>query len=84
MDLESSLIIAQRKGKLDAAEQLNEAIARAVELEKQVEKLGKDLDVKIKEKEQLEARVVEAEKRASEFSSKVGNVSPMHMLSLVI
>ncbi|KAL7150608.1 hypothetical protein ABFS83_05G124900 [Erythranthe nasuta] len=70
VSLESEIASLQKKGKLDATEKLEQAYARADELEKKVEKLIEDLNVKIKEKEQLEARVIEAEKKASEMSSK--------------
>lgn len=58
---------------------MQKAHARAGELEKLVEKLKKDLDVQIKKKEQLEAWVSEAEKRASELNSKADNVSPLRV-----
>lgn len=67
--------ISQNKGNTDASEQLGKAHARAGGLEKQVEKLKKDLEVKIKEKEQLEARTTEAEKKTSDLNTKVDSVS---------
>ncbi|KAL0330093.1 UNVERIFIED_CONTAM: hypothetical protein Sradi_4996000 [Sesamum radiatum] len=70
VSLENEIASLQKKGKLDAAEQVGKAHARAAELEKQVEKLREDIDVKIKEKEILEARATEAEKKASELNSK--------------
>ncbi|KAL0312269.1 UNVERIFIED_CONTAM: hypothetical protein Sradi_5626200 [Sesamum radiatum] len=70
VSLENEIASLQKKGKLDAAEQVGKAHARAAELEKQVEKLREDIDVKIKEKEILEARAAEAEKKASELNSK--------------
>ncbi|KAI3453946.1 hypothetical protein Pfo_010609 [Paulownia fortunei] len=74
VSLESEIASLQKKGNLDAAEQVGKAHARTGELEKQAETLKKDLAVKIKEKEQLEARITEAEKRASELNSKVDNL----------
>ncbi|GFP81594.1 hypothetical protein PHJA_000302700 [Phtheirospermum japonicum] len=68
--LESEISSLQKKGKSDAEEQVGRAHARARDLEKEVEKLRKDIDVKIKEKELLEARVTEAEKKASELNPK--------------
>ncbi|KAL3818397.1 hypothetical protein ACJIZ3_004302 [Penstemon smallii] len=62
--------IASLQGKLNDAEQAGKAHAKAGELEKQVEKLKKDIDIKIKEKELLEARATEAERKASELDSK--------------
>ncbi|KAH6760797.1 myosin heavy chain-like protein [Perilla frutescens var. frutescens] len=69
--LESEIASLHKKGKMDAAEQVGRAHARVGELEKQVEKLRKDIDLKISEKELLEARVTEAEKKVSEFNSKL-------------
>lgn len=54
---------------------MGKAHARAGELEKLVEKLREDIDVKIKEKGLLEARATEAEKKASELNSKFESVS---------
>ncbi|PIN09478.1 hypothetical protein CDL12_17939 [Handroanthus impetiginosus] len=68
--LQSEIASLQKKGKLDAAEQVGKAHARAGELEKQVEKLRQDIDLKLKERELLEARATEAEKKASELQSK--------------
>lgn len=67
--------ISQNKGKVDVAEQVGKAHARAGELEKKVEKLKKDVDLKVKEKELLEARANEAERKASELNSKFESVS---------
>lgn len=69
-----------KKGKVDAAEQAGKAHVKAVELEKEVKKLRKDIDVKIKEKERLEARATEAEKKASELSTKFESVSNSFLL----
>ncbi|KAK6116947.1 hypothetical protein DH2020_049322 [Rehmannia glutinosa] len=66
--------VASLQKNLDAAEQAGKAHARAGELEKQVEKLKKDLAVKIKEKEQLESRITEAEKKTSELNSKIDSL----------
>ncbi|KAK4422413.1 hypothetical protein Salat_1823600 [Sesamum alatum] len=71
VSLESKVASLQEKGKLDAAEQEDKAHARAHELEKQVEKLKSDLDVQMKEKEQLKARESEADKKASQLNTKV-------------
>ncbi|PIN15325.1 hypothetical protein CDL12_12025 [Handroanthus impetiginosus] len=70
VSLESEIASLQKKGKLDTAEQVGKAHARAGELEKQVEKLRQDIDLKLKERELLEARATEAEKKASELQSK--------------
>ncbi|KAK4435654.1 hypothetical protein Salat_0728900 [Sesamum alatum] len=70
VSLENEIASLQKKGKLDAAEQVGKAHARAAELEKQVEKLREEIALKVKEKEILEARATEAEKKASELNSK--------------
>ena len=69
-------LFIQKKGKLDAAEEVGKAHARAEDLEKQVEKLRKDLHLKISEKDLLEARVTEAEKKVPELNAKLANVRP--------
>ncbi|KAG8375302.1 hypothetical protein BUALT_Bualt10G0086200 [Buddleja alternifolia] len=62
--------VTSLQGKLDVIEQVGKTHAKAGELEKQVEKLKKEADLKIKEKELLEARATEAGKKVSELSSK--------------
>ncbi|KAL0372017.1 UNVERIFIED_CONTAM: hypothetical protein Scaly_0883300 [Sesamum calycinum] len=71
VSLKSEVASLQEKGKLDTAKQVDKAHARARELEKQVEKLKSNLDVQIKEKEQLKARESEADRKASQLNSKV-------------
>ncbi|KAL6533733.1 hypothetical protein OROHE_013566 [Orobanche hederae] len=70
ISLESKITSLQKKGKLDAAEQVGKAHARAGELEKEVKKLRKDVESMNKKNELLEARASEAEKKASELNSK--------------
>ncbi|KAL3844346.1 hypothetical protein ACJIZ3_001749 [Penstemon smallii] len=70
LSMESEIASLQKRGKLEASEQVAKAHARAGELEKQVEILKNFVDMKIKEKERLEARATEAEKKASELNSK--------------
>ncbi|CAA0821369.1 myosin heavy chain-related [Striga hermonthica] len=72
--LKGEISSLQENGNSDADVQLGKSHARIGELEKQVEKLTKDLEVKIKEKDQLEARLTEAEKRASELNTKVNSL----------
>ncbi|XP_071725029.1 uncharacterized protein [Rutidosis leptorrhynchoides] len=69
--LESDLSSLQNKGKLDAAEKVGKAHARAGELEKQIDKLKKDIEEQDKEKKVLEARTTEAEKNISELNLKL-------------
>lgn len=66
----------KKKGKLDAAEEVEKAHARAGELEKLVEKLKNDFDLKNSEKQLLEYRMKTAEKKASELTTKLESVSP--------
>lgn len=70
-----SCMLSQNKGKSVATEELSKAHARAGELEEQVEKLKGDIELKVKDKNILEARVAEAEKKASELNSKFDSVS---------
>ncbi|KAL3654711.1 hypothetical protein CASFOL_001446 [Castilleja foliolosa] len=72
--LKSEIASLQKKETSDVKEQLGKAHARAGELENQVEKLKKDLEVKVKEKEQLEARITENEKKAFELNTKVDSL----------
>ncbi|KAF3446468.1 hypothetical protein FNV43_RR11647 [Rhamnella rubrinervis] len=69
--LESEVVSLQKKGSLYAEEQVGKAHARAGELEKQVEKLKRDLEAQQKEKEALEARANEAEKKIKELGSTI-------------
>ncbi|XP_071918421.1 uncharacterized protein [Coffea arabica] len=55
--LQSEIVSLQKKGTLDAEEVVNKAHARAAELEKMVEKLKMEIDLKNKEKEALEAQL---------------------------
>ncbi|CAA0831917.1 DNA repair ATPase-related [Striga hermonthica] len=68
--LENEIASLQRKGKSDAAEQVGKAHARAGVLEKEVERLRKDIDLKIKEIELLQTGVREAERKGSDLNSK--------------
>ncbi|XP_057799164.1 uncharacterized protein LOC131014998 [Salvia miltiorrhiza] len=74
VSLKSEIASLHKKGKLDAAEKVGKAHARAGELEKEVEKLRKDLHLKTTEKDLLEARVTEAEKKFPELNSKLASL----------
>ncbi|KAM7493575.1 hypothetical protein LguiB_028184 [Lonicera macranthoides] len=69
--LRSEIASLERKGSLDAKYEMVKAHARVGELEKQVEKLGKEIEVKNREKEALEARTNEAEKKVLQFNSEL-------------
>lgn len=64
----------QRKGTLDTVEQVGKAHAWASELEKQVDKLKKDIETERSEKQALEARNKEAEKVIHELNLKLKNL----------
>ncbi|KAF3618465.1 putative 40S ribosomal protein S6-like [Capsicum annuum] len=61
----------QKKGALDAQEQVKKANARVAQLEKQVETLKKEVDMKNKEKKELKTQINDAEKRVTELNSEV-------------
>ncbi|XP_073050996.1 uncharacterized protein [Primulina eburnea] len=76
--LEREISSLQKKGKLDVAEQMGKAHAKADGLEKEVEKLKTDIALRNKEKDLLETRTAEAEKKASELNSKVENLQKIY------
>uniref|UniRef100_A0A2P2L2T0 Uncharacterized protein n=1 Tax=Rhizophora mucronata TaxID=61149 RepID=A0A2P2L2T0_RHIMU len=76
--LESEISSLQKKVKLDAAEQLGKAHARAGELEKQIDNLKKELDFQKGKKEALEARASEAEKKLGELNSKLHDLQKIN------
>ncbi|KAG6770897.1 hypothetical protein POTOM_026598 [Populus tomentosa] len=73
--LQSELSSLQNNGKTDAQEQVRKAHARAGELEKQVDKLAKELETQQTKKEALEARASEAEKKISELNLKLADLA---------
>ncbi|KAK4338089.1 hypothetical protein RND71_042576 [Anisodus tanguticus] len=72
--LSSELDSLQKKGTIDAEEQVGKARARADQLEKQVERLKEEVEMKNKEKRDFEAHKGETEKRVSELNLKVGKL----------
>lgn len=78
VSLQSEISSLQKKGKLDTAEQLKKAHARAGELEKQVDKLTKELETQQKQKDALEAQASEAEKKISELNLKLLNLQKIN------
>lgn len=56
-------------------ELVGKAHSRATDLEKQVEKLRREIDLKNKEKGAAESKAVETEKKVLDLSSKLENVS---------
>ncbi|CAK9312926.1 unnamed protein product [Citrullus colocynthis] len=69
--LESEIESLQREGKLHAEKTIAKAHSRAGELEKQVSELKKELDAQNREKNALEVRSNEAEKKMHEFISEL-------------
>ncbi|OVA19229.1 hypothetical protein BVC80_521g16 [Macleaya cordata] len=72
--LQSNIQSLQKKENVDAAEQVEKAHARAGELEKQVEKLKKEIEAQNSKRGALEARAVEAENKLQEFNQKLENL----------
>ncbi|KAL3498199.1 hypothetical protein ACH5RR_040931 [Cinchona calisaya] len=72
--LQSEIASLRKKGTTDAEELVGKAHARAIELETLVEKLDKEINVKNKEKEALEARAIEKEKKVLDLSSEFDNL----------
>ncbi|KAF6157871.1 hypothetical protein GIB67_023272 [Kingdonia uniflora] len=69
--LKSEIDSLQKKGSLDVEERVGKAHARAGELEKQVEKLRKEIESQNVKKDTLEARASEAEKKTQELNLKL-------------
>ncbi|KAK7820978.1 hypothetical protein CFP56_038211 [Quercus suber] len=72
--LQSEVASLQKKGTIDVEERVGKAHARAGELEKQVDKLKRELETRNEKKEGFEALVNEAEKKVQELSSKLENL----------
>ncbi|XP_059637549.1 uncharacterized protein LOC132279550 isoform X2 [Cornus florida] len=66
--------IQSLQGSLDAKEQIDKAHVRAVELEKQIDKLEKEIERQNQKKDVLEARANVAEKKILEVNSKIENL----------
>ncbi|KAK3130444.1 hypothetical protein QOZ80_6BG0493530 [Eleusine coracana subsp. coracana] len=69
--LQSEITSVKAKGSLAAEEQASKANARAAELEKQIEKLKKDIKDQNNKKISLEARASDAEKKVQELNAKL-------------
>ncbi|CAO2817932.1 unnamed protein product [Amaranthus hypochondriacus] len=76
--LQSEIEVAQKKGTSDVAEQVGKAHARASELQKQVDKLKREIEGQKKEKEALEARTKESEIKIQELSSKLDKLQKIN------
>lgn len=69
--LQSEITSLQKTGSVAAEEQAGKAIARAVELEKQIEKLNKEIEAQSSQRTTLEARANKAEKKVQDLNSKL-------------
>ncbi|TVU10100.1 hypothetical protein EJB05_43608 [Eragrostis curvula] len=69
--LQSEITSVKAKGSLAAEEQANKANAHAIELEKQIEKLKKDIKAQNSKKAALEARAGDAERKVQELNAKL-------------
>ncbi|XP_038898504.1 uncharacterized protein LOC120086122 [Benincasa hispida] len=76
--LESEIASLQKKGKLDAEEQVGKAYARAHELERQVDDLKRQLEILDGEKGSWETLANEAEKKTHEAGLRLENFQKIH------
>ncbi|PWZ53992.1 hypothetical protein Zm00014a_028359 [Zea mays] len=68
------LIHVQAKGSVAAEEQANKANAKVVELEKQVDKIKKDIEAQSSQKAALEYRANDAEKKVEVLNEKLNTI----------
>uniref|UniRef100_J3MYU2 Uncharacterized protein n=1 Tax=Oryza brachyantha TaxID=4533 RepID=J3MYU2_ORYBR len=69
--LQSEINALETKRSLAAEEQAGKANARAIELEKQIEKLKKDIEAQNSKKSTVEARAGDADKKVQELNAKL-------------
>ncbi|VAI34041.1 unnamed protein product [Triticum turgidum subsp. durum] len=69
--LQNEITSLQSKGSIAAKEQAGKVNARAIELEKQIEKLKKDIEAQNNKKATMEARAADAEKKVQELNAKL-------------
>ncbi|XP_010929382.1 uncharacterized protein [Elaeis guineensis] len=69
--LQSEIESLQTKGSVDVEDLVGKASARAVELEKQVQKLRNEIESQSRKRDALEARASEAEKKVQELNLKL-------------
>uniref|UniRef100_A0A453L5Y0 Uncharacterized protein n=1 Tax=Aegilops tauschii subsp. strangulata TaxID=200361 RepID=A0A453L5Y0_AEGTS len=70
-NLQNEITSLQSKGSIAAKEQAGKVNARAIELEKQIEKLKKDIEAQNNKKATMEARATDAEKKVQELNAKL-------------
>ncbi|MBA0774294.1 hypothetical protein Gotri_009514 [Gossypium trilobum] len=76
--LHSELSSLQKKGTSDAEERVGKAHAKALELQKQVDKLKTELEAKLKEKDYLESRATKAENKLNELNLQLENLQKIN------
>ncbi|XP_077214446.1 uncharacterized protein LOC143849337 isoform X1 [Tasmannia lanceolata] len=78
--LQRELESLQKKGpvSVDVEEQMGKAHARAIELEKQVEKLKSEIDAQNMKRDALEARASEAERKVRELNLKLESLQKIN------
>ncbi|XP_073014445.1 uncharacterized protein [Typha latifolia] len=72
--LQSEIASLQKKGAVAVEEQVGKAYARANELEKQIEKLTKEIELQSSKRDALEARANEAEKKVQDMSQRLDSL----------
>ncbi|KAJ7958615.1 Myosin heavy chain-like protein [Quillaja saponaria] len=77
--LQTEIGSLQKKGTLHTEEQVGKANARASVLEKQVDKLKRELDIQNREKLTLETRENEAEKKINDLNSKLEDLEKINV-----
>ncbi|XP_021597263.1 uncharacterized protein LOC110603713 isoform X2 [Manihot esculenta] len=83
VSLQNEISSLLKKGKLDTAEQVGKAHARAGELEKQVDKLKKELETQQRQKDALEAKASEAEKKIGELNLKLEKMKETNVILIL-
>ncbi|XP_043713284.1 uncharacterized protein LOC122661839 isoform X1 [Telopea speciosissima] len=78
VSLQNDIDSLKKKGTVDAEEQMGKAHAWAGELEKQVEKLKRDLEAQKNNKDTLDVRASEAEKKIDVLISKIENLQKIN------
>ncbi|QCE16126.1 uncharacterized protein LOC114162833 isoform X2 [Vigna unguiculata] len=76
--LQNDIASLQKKGSLDAEEQVGKAHARAVELQNQVDKLKGELETQNREKGNWETRVLGLEKKVHDLNSKLEDLQKIN------
>ncbi|XP_008677004.3 uncharacterized protein [Zea mays] len=72
--MQGEIASLQAKGSLAAEEQANKANAKAVELEKQIDKLKKDIQAQSSQKAALESRANDAENKVEKLNEKLNTM----------